>query len=593
MSHPRTSHNRFIAAVIGLLAAALALLGVLIVQDFNRALEPELQRRSELIGTTVQDDVERALEVGIPLHALVGTEAYVDALTNDFPELEFVLVRDLDGTVLHAGGNAPDAGLDERFWVPPNESREIAGSLVTRYGVDISESRIGMIDIGVDAGSVRSRLEDLALDLAVIVLVALVVGYELALSVSTRIARRSRPGLLDIRLVLFVFVVAEELNKPFLPQFTLEAIEPGAVFDPAVAVSLPIMAYLLTLGLISPFAGRLTASLGERRLVLLGFAIAALSHLGMVFAESVTQITLLRASSGVAYGVVTVASVEYLIERGSSSDRMRAMTTFVAIVIGGTFAGTALGGVFADRFGFRSVFAISLVLVTTAAILAWHLISAARARRQGPAPVAFSAKDVASVLRRPRLLALLAGVTVPMNVVLAAFLWYLVPLTLAAAGNSTAVIGRTLMLYYLAVLVAGPLVARLGVGRVATPIIVGLGGLISGLALFIPAAEATALSFSLAVVLVGLGHAAIRGPQLSLAIELGETHGASAGRGASLAAMRLLERLGSLVGLVVAALVVAATDLATAIAVLAVAISLAGVAYLGSVVRVRRRVRDE
>jgi len=150
-----------------------------------------------------------------------------------------------------------------------------------------------------------------------------------------------------------------------------------------------------------------------------------------------------------------------------------------------------------------------------------------------------------------------------------------------------------LMLYYLAVLVAGPLVARLGVGRVATPIIVGLGGLISGLALFIPAAEATALSFSLAVVLVGLGHAAIRGPQLSLAIELGETHGASAGRGASLAAMRLLERLGSLVGLVVAALVVAATNLATAIAVLAVAISLAGVAYLGSVVRVRRRVRDE
>ena len=593
MSRLQMSHGRFVALVIGLLAAALALFGVLIVQDFNRALEPELERRSELIGTTVQDDVERALELGIPLHALVGMEPYVDTLIEDFAELDYVVVRDRDGTALHTGGDPPDAVLDERFWVSPSGSREVAGSIATRYGVATPEALAGNIDVGVDGGFVRSRLEDLALDLVVIILVALVVGYEIALSTGERVAgrRRRSSGVADIRLILFVFVVAEELSKSFLPQLTLGATDPDALLDPAVAVSLPIVAYLLTLGLASPFAGRLATSLGQRRLLLLGFAVAAASHLGMVFAETAWQITLLRGLTGVGYALSTVASLEYLIERSPGSDRMRAMTTFVFIVIGGTFAGTALGGILADRLGYRPVFAVSVILVAAAALLAWRLLSGTRRGSVAEDPGAFTSRDIRAVLRQPRLLALLAGVTVPMNVLLAAFLWYLVPLTLAAAGDSPSVIGRTLMLYYLAVLVAGPIVGRLGGTHITTPTLVGFGALVSGLALLIPSAGVTTMSVSIAVVVVGLGHAAIRGPQLSLAIELGEGGGAGAGRGATLAAMRTLERLGSLAGLLLAALVAARTDLVTAMAVLAISVTLAGAAYLGVVLVVRRRAQ--
>jgi predicted MFS family arabinose efflux permease len=355
-----------------------------------------------------------------------------------------------------------------------------------------------------------------------------------------------------------------------------------------VAVSLPIAAYVLTLGLASPFAGRLATTLGERRLLLVGFAIAAVSHLGMVFADAVWQITLLRGLTGVGYAVATVASLEYLIERQPSAERMRAMTTFVLIVIGGTFAGTALGGILADRLGYRPVFAVSVGLVVIAALLAWRLLSGQRERHSTDTGV-FAWRDVSTVLRRPRPMALLAGVTVPMNVVLAAFLWYLVPLSLAAAGESTSAIGRTLMLYYLAVLVAGRVVARLGANRVSLPMLVGLGALVSGSALLIPASGISPLSVSMAVVIVGLGHAAIRGPQLSLAIELGEDMASTIGRGATLAAMRMLERLGSLVGLLLAAVVVARADMAAAMVALAISASLAAMAYLGYSFRAARR----
>ncbi len=586
MNRAEQVSRRLIGIIAGLLVVAAILFGALIIEDFNRALEPELERRSGLIGTTVHDDVERALNVGIPLERLVGVEAYVETLMTDFAELEFVVVRDGAGTVLHSGGDVSEAVRAQDFKVPLEGSAEDAGSLVSRYPLATELGTVGAIDVGVDGGFVRVRLEDLALDLMVIVVVALVLAYELALAVSERVAGRGRrrsSGVAEARLVLFVFVVGEELSKSFLPQFILGATDPGAALDPAVAVSLPIVAYLLTLGLASPFAGKLAGRYGERTLLMAGLVFAAASQVGMVVAADLLQITVLRGLTGVGYAISTIACLEYLIERQPRADRIRATGAFIAVVIGGTFAGTALGGILADRLGYRPVFALSAVLVLAAGLLAWRLMSAARTGSQAEEPQAFSIRDVAGVLHQPRLLALMAGVTVPMNVLLAAFLWYLVPLTLAASGESAAVIGRTLMLYYLAVLLAAPAVGRLTAAGLDARLLVGIGSVISGAVLLIPAGQLTTLAVSVAVVIVGLGHAAIRGPQLVLAIEIGEAERAGLGRGATLAVMRTLERLGALVGLLVAAVVAARWDLLVAMAAIGVATGVAGVAYLSTV----------
>ena len=104
----------------------------------------------------------------------------------------------------------------------------------------------------------------------------------------------------------------------------------------------------------------------------------------------------------------------YILPMGSAiwsttAERMRAMTTFVLIVIGGTFAGTALGGILADRLGYRPVFAVSVGLIAIAALLAWRLLSGQRGRHSTDTGV-FAWRDVGAVLRQPRPMALLAGV---------------------------------------------------------------------------------------------------------------------------------------------------------------------------------------
>jgi MFS family permease len=587
---PRTSQynaGRVVTGISLLLIAGVVLFGALIVEDFNRALEPELARRAALIGETVRGDTERALELGIPFDGLVGVGQYFAVLLEDFPELDYLALRDEHDNIVHAKGSVPAEALDPEVTIPWSGGTAIGDSLVSRYSLLSDGVIVGSVDVGVDGSFVRSKLEDLALDIAVILIVALVVAYELTVAVGQRISGRGAEGstrkllggAADIRLVLFLFVVGEELSKSFLPQFILSADNPFPGLDPAVAVSLPIMAFLLTLAIASPFAGRLIGKFGQRGLFLMGLAAAATSHLGMVFATDLVQIMGLRALTGVGYALATIACLEYMLDRIGGSTRVRTVGVFVTVVVGGTFAGTALGGILADRLGYRPVFVVSLILVLVAGFLALRMMKTRRI--EGADEIAaFSLGDVKAVLKRPTLVALLGGITIPMNVLMAAFLWYLVPLTLAAAGSGAAAIGRTLMLYYLVILLGGPLVARLSDSHVRSWILVGVGSLLSGAALLIPSMNPSAVTVSVAVLVVGFGHSAVRGPQIALALDIAEQDKDEGGRGATLAAMRSLERLGSLVGLLFVALLAARFDLLIAMGAIGVVVAIAAVLFL-------------
>ena len=412
-----------VGGVSALLIVGALALGVLIVRDFNRSLEPELARRAALIGQTVGDDTERALEVGIPIGELVGVSEYFQSFLDEFGELTYLAIRDADGRVVYASEAAPPAAMDVTTIAAPASAagpRRLGDSLVFSTPVVVSDTVVGGVDVGVDAFFIRSKLQDLTLDVGVILLVALVAAFEVTLALSQRIVGRARAGRRwraseltgtagDIRLVLFVFVVAEEMNKSFLPLFIQSAEQiPG--IEPAVAIGLPIMAYLLTLAIASPFAGRLVGAFGQRGVFLIGLTAAGLSHLGMVFADSVIEIMALRALTGVGYALATIACLEYLLDLASGRNRARTIGVFVAVVIGGTFAGTAIGGILADRLGYRAVFVISFVLVIVAGVIALRMMRPG-AGRSSSQSASFTMPDVIAVLKRPSLLLLLAGVT--------------------------------------------------------------------------------------------------------------------------------------------------------------------------------------
>jgi hypothetical protein len=144
-------------------------------------------------------------------------------------------------------------------------------------------------------------------------------------------------------------------------------------------------------------------------------------------------------------------------------------------------------------------------------------------------------------------MALLLGIAVPMNAATAIFVWYLTPLMLSAIGSGPAEIGRVVMLYYLAVVLFSPSVTRLSDGRTGPVALVVAGALGSGMALLSLTLWDGFWAIAVAIAALGLGHTLIRAPLYALAVQ------ATGGPGRGLSALRLLERVGAILGLTISA----------------------------------------
>ncbi len=388
---------------------------------------------------------------------------------------------------------------------------------------------------------------------------------------------RARPRLLsfaylsDIRLPLFLFALADELPLSFFPLFTRAADNPWPWLDLGVVISLPLAGYLLAILFASPFARPLARRFGSRSLLIAAMVPTLFAQLGLFNATNVAEIVLFRTLAGAGFGIVTLACQDYVLDVVPRDQRNRSLGIFSAVWFAGTFCGVALGGILADRLGQSWVFVVCAGLVLAALLLVLQLVS--RREREGSdagqgdgVPLAPRFPNIWRPLGNLRFAALVLGIAIPMNVVLQAFISYLVALYMNQLGASASEIGRTLMLYFLAIAFASPGVARLTDRRIEPAIVAAAGAAVGGLALFLPLLWPTQVSVVLTVLLVGVAHGMIRGPQVSVAMAIAENDLARLGPDAVLGALRTLERGGSILGLLLVALSVAVLGYPGAIA---------------------------
>ncbi|SMF81260.1 Predicted arabinose efflux permease, MFS family [Tistlia consotensis] len=382
------------------------------------------------------------------------------------------------------------------------------------------------------------------------------------------------PSRVDARLPLFIFVFAEELSRSFLPLYAEKLYLPmhqllpflgGELLPEDVVVGLPIVVFMAFVALATPFGGTWVARYGARRVFLAGAVPAVIGYAGTAGAFTVYDLLVWRCLSAIGYAVVTIAAQGYLAATAEPGQRARSMAVFVGAITTAVICGSSIGAVLADRLGYRATFLVSTLLVLVAALVA---ASYMHEPRRGAGPARARLAEVVRALGNPRFAGLILLAAIPAKIALTGFLFYLTPLFLHSLDVSQPAIGRTIMLYGVFMLVGTQIGAWLGDRGGRYAMLVALGGLMTGGALIAVTSVDPRAGIAVAVGVFGLAQGIASAPMLALLPILCPEEARTYGETSLVSLLRLSERVGSVIGPLLAATLIATSGYNATIAVI-------------------------
>lgn len=596
------------ALIVGpFLLAALATISWFAAEAGRGPLLEELTAKAQTQGDTVRRKIERAFTYGIPEDRLLGLDVLYDRLVLNDPNLLFMTVTASDGRVLATAGQP-----ERQDTAGTLETRlPLSTGGVLRVGHDRAAAMKPLADLRLDIATVLLVVAALAFEVMLLVFtLSVVMPARTAERVLADVAARRyglvhgqvlrdelgrflgrlnaaivgaaqrigsiprplrMPQVIGVRLLAFLFVFAEELARPVMPMFFaeitgggLDRTGAGEAAGGTMGASIAMTAHMLVVAIAMPLGSALYAHVGRLPLYVSGALLATVGLAGTaLLADGLGELVAWRAVSGLGYAATFVACQGHVLESTNDSNRVQGSAMMVAGIMLADICGPAIGGIVAGHFGAQMTFLLGAGVALVAALSAGVLLGRG-GRASGTAletgihpeetPPRLSFGVVSALLGNARLLALLLLAAVPAKLILTAFLYFLVPLTMREGGHETADIGRVIMLYGMAALFTGPFLARL-TDRSGRPMgAVAIGGLMTAVGLTaVGWGGADGWSIALAVIALGLAHSLSIPAQVAALLSVTETAVSRYGKGPVVAVLRLFERLGAAAGPLTAA----------------------------------------
>ena len=177
-------------------------------------------------------------------------------------------------------------------------------------------------------------------------------------------------SMLSVRLPLFLIIFAESLSLSFFPLYVNSLFTPLAGISREVVIGLPISIFMLFWALSLPVAGAWSDRKGRHIPFLVGACITTLGLILTAYAQSILDLLVWRSLTAVGYGIVYITCQGYITDTTTPQNRTQGMAMFLSGFFAGSLSGSAIGGILADRIGFRSTFLVSAVLALAAALFA-------------------------------------------------------------------------------------------------------------------------------------------------------------------------------------------------------------------------------
>ena len=367
----------------------------------------------------------------------------------------------------------------------------------------------------------------------------------------------------DVQYPLFFFIFGVELSRPFFPLFVRDLYDPSIGIDASIAIALPMSVWVVAMLFTTPFAPGLIRRFGTRNTLLFGMAPTSVGLIATAFAAGFIELILLRCLTAAGFGLVTAAILVRLAMTAPERRRALNIGVFVTATGGGSICATAIGGILAERLGYENTFLVGAALVFVAMSIAFGFLSPDEG-------VGASAGTSATRRRRlgiygsPKFMTFMALSALPSRIVLTGFLFFLVPLYLDSLGFGGAAIGRTMMVYFLVLLVMNQAAAVIADRFQNHGILILVGGVSTGVGCMLFVATTDSLLLACGVALIGLGQSFVMTPQVAVLPSYFSAETEAHGTGTVTAAFRVVERAGSIAGPLLAGAIVAFAGLAHA-----------------------------
>lgn len=338
-----------------------------------------------------------------------------------------------------------------------------------------------------------------------------------------RLSKYFEGSIVDARIPLFIFSFAEELQKSFLPLFVKQVYEPVPYLTEEVVIGLPIAFFMGIIALATPFAGGWADKYGSRKIFVIGLIPAVAGYIGCASARTIYELVAWRSATALGYAMITISCQGYIAAIVTRENRAQGMAVFVGVLMSASMCGTAIGGILADRIGYRAVFVLAALFALIAGAIAYRMLVADDETKVATSKASGGIfKKLGSIFKNVRFVAIVFLAAIPAKIILTGFLYFIVPLYLFSLGSSTAETGRIMMIYPVIIIGLGPVASWTAdkLGSMMWMLVVGCFA--SGIGLVMFHDWNTLWGVVLMVIVMGSAHAFTKAPQIAFVMEVCE-----------------------------------------------------------------------
>ncbi|MFB6141051.1 MAG: MFS transporter [Halosimplex sp.] len=328
------------------------------------------------------------------------------------------------------------------------------------------------------------------------------------------------------------------LIEPIMPLYAKSLGASGVI------LGLIFAGFAVARGIFAPIMGRLSDQYGRKRILLIGLGLYVFLSGGYILANSPLALTAVRAGQGLASVMVTPIAQSYVGDITPEGEEGAYMNLFYISLFGGMAVGPSLGGYLSDAYSFEAPFLVlaGVALFALLVVLVWV---PERTPTEGSAGERQSlAASLRAVFDDREMRGILTYITAR-----GFYRWgfnsFFPVYAVSVVALSRTNVGFILSGYMLA---GGAL--QYPLGRLADrfagyrPEFVVVGGLLSGLAMFVVPSTSGLLPLVALVVGMGVSSAISRSASVAIRTERGRVHGMGAVTGAFTASLSVGQVLG-------------------------------------------------